>query len=176
MIERDDELAPDVLELLAQALPEVAPRIDLRARLLAAMAGRERFTPFLDRLMRMFDLDEPATRAEVDAIDDPQAEWEEMVDGCRFRDFDGGPAIGDAHGGLVRVAPGAVFPNHRHVGDERMLVLQGEVVDAEGHRYRAGDEITMADGTVHELRVVGERELIYAAVIVAIDFVLPDEG
>ncbi len=170
----EDDVPTDVLDLLARALPVGTPRVDLRDRLLAQLAGRERFTPFLDRLMQLFDLEESATRIQLEAIVDPQAEWDEMGNGCSFRDFDGGPAIGEAHGGLVRVAPGSVFPQHRHVGEERMLILQGQVADEHGGHFRAGDEIVMGDGTTHELRVIGDQELIYAAVIVAIDFVVPE--
>ena len=88
----------------------------------------------------------------------------------RFRDFDGGPALGDAHGGLVRLQPGEAFPHHSHVGEERILILQGEVEDDEGRRYRAGDVLVSADGSSHEMRAVGDREAIYASVVIGLVF------
>lgn len=171
MTEHDDELDPLVLDALASALePAAAPAHGLRARLFGHITGRERFSPFLDRLITLFDLPEADTRREIEAINDPDAEWEPMLDGCRFRDFDGGPALGDAHAGLIRLEPGAVFPNHRHVGEERMLLLQGRVRDTEGNEYRAGDWIVSADGSAHEMLAIGDEEVIYAAVVTALEF------
>ncbi|MBC8071976.1 MAG: cupin domain-containing protein [Deltaproteobacteria bacterium] len=171
MIERDDELDPRVLDALANALePTAVPAPGLRARLFGTITGRERFLPFLDRLIALFDLPEEETRREVDAILDPDAEWEPMLDGCSFRDFEGGPALGDAHAGLIRLQPGAVFPSHRHVGEERILLLQGRVRDSEGNEYRAGDTIVSADGSAHDMLAIGDEEVIYAAVVVALEF------
>ena len=171
MIERDDELDLSVLDALANALePSVPPTSGLRARLFGAINGRERFSPFLDRLITLFDLPEDETRREIDAILDPDAEWEPMIDGCSFRDFEGGPALGEAHAGLIRLQPGAVFPNHRHVGEERMLLLQGRVRDTDGNEYRAGDTIVSADGSEHEMLAIGDEGVIYAAVVVALEF------
>lgn len=172
--ENDGELDAELLGLLGLALEPVAAPADLRRRLLARVGGPDRFLPFLDRLVTLFDLPEADTRRELDAILDPTAEWEEMVPGCTFRDFDGGPAIGDAHAGLIRLQPSTVFPNHRHVGEERVLMLKGRVVDEDGREYRAGDTICMDDGSAHELRAVGDEEAIYAAVVVALEFMGDD--
>lgn len=167
----DDLLDPLVLEALANALPSVPPpQPSLRASLFARIGGRDRFLPFLDRLMTLFDLPESETQREIDTIVSPGDAWEDLVPGCSFRDFDGGPGLGEAHAGLVRLRPGGVFPAHRHVGEERMLVLQGRVRDEHGNEYRAGDLFVMADGTSHELTVVGDQEAIYAAVVIAMDF------
>lgn len=172
----DADFDPAVLDFLSLGLPAIPPPSALRGRLMARVGGRDRFLPFLDRLVTLFDLPEDDTRREVDAILDPQAEWESLVPGCTFRDFDGGPALGEAHAGLIRVQPGSVFPSHRHVGEERTLVLQGRVADEHGNEYRAGDMIVMADGTEHELRAVGDHEVIYASVVVALDFPVEDDA
>ncbi len=170
MTGHDDEFDPAVLEVLSRALPAAGPPMGLRERLLQRITGRDRFLPFLDRLVALFDLPESETQREINAVLDPGADWEFMVPGCSFRDFDGGPAIGEAHAGLVRLQPGSSFPNHRHVGEERVLMLAGRVVDEQGTEYRAGDFIVMADGTQHELRAIGDQEAVYAAVVVAIEF------
>jgi anti-sigma factor ChrR (cupin superfamily) len=123
--------------------------------------------PFLERTMALLDLSEAETQHHLHSIDDDAA-WEDMLPGVRFRDFDGGPALGEAHAGLVRLAPGQAFPHHGHVGEERVLVLQGELVDDQGRRYRAGDLVISSDGSAHEVRATGPREAIYAAVVTAI--------
>lgn len=168
MSDRDD-FDPEVLDLLARAVVPTSPPPALRSRLFARISGPDRFLPMLDRFATMCDLPPDEAQEHLHKIDRPDA-WEDMVEGVRFFDFEGGPAIGEAHGGLVRVAPGAAFPMHTHVGEERILVLQGRAVDEHGRTYRAGDFVTSADGTSHEVRTVGDQEVIYAAVVVALEF------
>jgi anti-sigma factor ChrR (cupin superfamily) len=170
----DDELDPTVLDALALGLPAAAAPADLRAKLLGLAGGKLRFEPFLDRMMALFDLPEPDARGHLDSVDRPD-DWDDMLPGIRFRDFEGGEAVGDAHGGLVRLAPGEAFPAHTHVGPERMLLLQGRLRDDEGREYRAGDLVVSDDGTTHALHNVGDDEAIYAALVVAIQFVADDD-
>lgn len=165
----DDPVDEHVLDFLAGGLRTLATPTSLRERLLGLASGRHRFLPFLDRSMALFDLPEAETEEHLYSVDDDAA-WEDMLPGVRFRDFDGGPALGDAHAGLVRLAPGQTFPHHGHVGEERVLVLQGELVDDQGRYHRAGDLVVSADGTAHEVRAVGDQEAIYAAVVTAIVF------
>ncbi len=165
----EETIDEGVLGFLAGGLHPLATPGSLRERLLGAAGGLHRFLPFLDRMMALFDLPEPEAEGHLHSIDKPEA-WEDMLPGVRYRDFDGGPALGEAHGGLVRLQSGEVFPHHSHVGEERVLILQGELVDDQGQRYRAGDLVVSADGTSHELRAVSEGETIYAAVVTAIVF------
>lgn len=163
-----------VLEFLAGGLRPLTVPTSLRDRLLGHAGGRNRFVPFLERMMSICDLPEADAEGHLHSVDDDGA-WDDMLPGVRFRDFEVGPALGDAHGGLVRLQPGETFPRHTHVGEEVMLMLQGEVVDDEGRAYRAGDRLVCADGTSHELRAVGEQEVIYAAVVTAIVFTGSDD-
>lgn len=172
MSDRDD-FDPDVLELLARAVAPTTPPPALRARLFGRIAGRDRFLPMLDRFADLCDLPAAEAQDHLHKIDQDDA-WEELVDGVRFFDFDGGPGIGEAHGGLVRVAPGASFPMHTHVGEERILVLAGAAEDDQGRVFRAGDVVVSADGTSHVVRTLGDKEVIYAAVVIALDFPLAD--
>jgi len=174
MSDRDD-FDPEVLDLLARAVVPKTPPPTLRSKLFARIAGPDRFLPMLDRFAALCDLPTDEAQEHLHKIDQPDA-WEDMVEGVRFFDFEGGPGIGEAHGGLVRVAPGASFPMHTHVGEERILVLQGRAEDDQGRTFRAGDFVTSADGTAHEVRTVGDQEVIYAAVVIALEFPeLPDE-
>lgn len=163
----DDGVDEHVLAWLVGGLRPLPVPGRMRERLLGVAGGRERLLPFLDRMMALFDLPEAQAQAHLHSVDDDEA-WEDMLPGVRFRDFDGGPALGDAHGGLVRLQPGEAFPHHSHVGEERMLVLQGELCDDEGQHLRPGDLVVSVDGSAHGLRAVGDREAVYAAVVVAI--------
>ena len=65
----DDELSPEVLEALALGLTPLAPPTGLRKRLFDQVGGRDRFLPFLDRMMSLFDLPEGDTRERLADID-----------------------------------------------------------------------------------------------------------
>jgi anti-sigma factor ChrR (cupin superfamily) len=61
---------------------------------------------------------------------------------------------GDARTVLVRYAPGAVVPRHRHVGDEQIFVIEGSVTDDTG-TCAAGDYARRPPGCVHTVRSPG---------------------
>jgi len=52
---------------------------------------------------------------------------------------------------LVRYAPGAVIPRHRHLGDEQIFVIEGSVSDETG-TCKAGDYARRPPGCVHTVR------------------------
>lgn len=166
----DDDLPGEGLDTLALALPPSRPPDpSLRSKLLGRISGRDRFLPFVDRLAKLLDLSEGEAEHHLQAIDRDD-DWQDLLPGVRFRDFEGGPAIGEAHGGMVRMTTGATFPRHAHIGDERVILLQGKLQDEHGRVYRAGDMIVSRDGSSHELRAVGDGETIYAVVVVGLDF------
>ena len=74
------------------------------------------------------------------------------------------PAVADAVVGFVKLAPGAVFPEHTHQGDEAALVLQGSCIESGGRVARRGDLVTMAQGSTHELTALPGPDFIYVAV------------
>lgn len=52
---------------------------------------------------------------------------------------------------LLRYAPGACVPRHRHTGLETILVLEGSQAD-EVDCYRAGTLVVNPEGTEHSVR------------------------
>ena len=58
---------------------------------------------------------------------------------------------GDRRAVLVRYDPGAVVPRHRHLGDEQIFVLEGEVADDTGVCTR-GNYARRPPGCVHTVR------------------------
>ncbi|MEO9781740.1 MAG: cupin domain-containing protein [Sedimentitalea sp.] len=50
---------------------------------------------------------------------------------------------------LMLLAPGASSKPHQHVGTEEFYVLDGELVDFDGHVYAAGDFASLPAGSQH---------------------------
>ena len=50
---------------------------------------------------------------------------------------------------ILKMAPGAASLPHEHTSDEIFYVLEGELVDFDGVRYRPGDMVLLRAGTVH---------------------------
>ena len=61
---------------------------------------------------------------------------------------------GDHKAILMRYAPGATIPRHRHLGDEQIYVLEGEVADDTGV-CTAGNYARRPPGCVHTVRSAG---------------------
>jgi anti-sigma factor ChrR (cupin superfamily) len=61
---------------------------------------------------------------------------------------------GDHKALLVRYAPGAAIPRHRHLGDEQVFVLEGSVSDETG-TCTAGNYVRRPPGCVHSVRSDG---------------------
>jgi hypothetical protein len=55
---------------------------------------------------------------------------------------------------FVRAVAGVQFPNHRHAGNEEIIVLEGDLVIDE-KTYGSGDYIPSISGTVHQPETVG---------------------
>jgi mannose-6-phosphate isomerase-like protein (cupin superfamily) len=62
---------------------------------------------------------------------------------------------------ILKMAPGAASPPHRHTSDEIFYVLEGELVDFDGARYGAGDMVLLRAGTIHKSRSPAGCTLIF---------------
>lgn len=145
----------DSLELVAQlgttSAPPRAPE-GMRARLLEAAHRPGRLGHFAERVADLLDLDLAAARALLDRIDQPES-WEHEGPGIDFCWVEGGPRVQGALRGFVRVEAGHAFPEHEHLGPERVLILQGAYDDPEtGQRLRPGDVVERPAGTRHGLQ------------------------
>jgi anti-sigma factor ChrR (cupin superfamily) len=50
---------------------------------------------------------------------------------------------------FLRCAAGVVFPNHKHGGNEEIVILEGDLI-IDGKIYASGERICCALGTVHQ--------------------------
>lgn len=150
---------------IALGLPPVPPSESARSRLLAAVEA-DRFGPFVARLAELFDLARDRMRAVLQQIDQA-ASWEAgPVPGLELIHFQGGPSVAGADTGFVRLPAGFTFPYHRHKGNERVFVLEGEFTDLVTNEvHRPGELVFRGAGSEHAFVVGKDRDLIFAVVL-----------
>ncbi|MCB9732719.1 MAG: cupin domain-containing protein [Deltaproteobacteria bacterium] len=157
-----DPGAADVLAALAAALPPATPSRATRDRLFETL-GPGPLTRFAGAVARLADLAESRARellAELAA-----AVWEPGPAGTELLWVEGGPATAGCIRGFVRLPAGATFPEHTHLGEERLLVLEGAVTDGGGGALRPGEVATAAPGSTHPTIAVGGEPALYFVVI-----------
>lgn len=76
-----------------------------------------------------------------------QIAWKVLRPGVEFHALYGEPGQGPA-AALLRYAPGATVPDHRHSDYEHILVLHGAQQDASGH-HAAGTLLVNPPGSRH---------------------------
>ncbi len=64
----------------------------------------------------------------------------------------------------MRFAPGASFPLHKHLGEERTLIVEGSMRLSDGTVLRAGDVNFQPAGSEHSYQVLDEG-VIYALLL-----------
>jgi quercetin dioxygenase-like cupin family protein len=151
---------------LSEALPAVAPPVSLRERILDGAHSEGRLARFAGAVAELLDVGLDKARALLDRIDDPAA-WSHELPGISFLWVEGGPRVAVALRGFVRVDAGQEFPEHEHLGDEIVLVLQGGFEDvARGRVFRPGDIDRMPTGTSHGFRALPDGpDLLKLAVV-----------
>lgn len=174
-VSADPLLAAELDELLAASgdvallATAVAPAPGVRDRLLDSVSG-ERFARFARRFAELFDVAVDRARELLGMIDQPAA-WEHGPSPHSWlAHFSGGPRLATADCGLIRLERGERFAWHRHHGDERCLILQGEAEDSISGTMRAGDEDHLTGGTEHDFVAVGDQDLIVAVWVNGVDF------
>ncbi len=164
----EQRVLAELFAVLASAAGRAEPRPRVRERLLEAVSrSPERWAPFGGRLSKLFDLSLEKVTEVLASLDDPSA-WESgPIPGVSLLHFEGGPGVASADNGFVKLAPGTHFPEHRHVGTERILLVQGAYVATDGRTYRAGDEHPMEAGTTHSYVVTDDGPCIFAVTLSA---------
>jgi hypothetical protein len=150
------------LERLPGLLSPLAPGEDALGRLMQATAELPlRYAPFYDRLGSLWDLPEEKVVAALSRARD-QREWRRApLPGLKVLRLEGGPKALGATLYMAHFAAGLSFPEHRHRGQESVLLLEGSYTDRGGRRYRSGDIHEMSEGSEHGF-VVGDEPCIAA--------------
>ena len=150
-------------DALGAAIEPVAPPPEIKQRLLASIGGG-RFEQFSARLARLFDVTVDRARELLGLIERPASWVPQIIPGISLVHFDGGPGTAAADCGFIRLAPGAVFPPHTHLGEEIVTILSGRVHDVTNDRMLGpGDDYVQSEGTQHYKICVGDEDCIYAS-------------
>lgn len=164
-----DEMAAieQVLDQLVEVHVPLRPSAELRQRLLASLDPGTPFEGFVERLSALFDLEEERIRELLDTIRNvPQKPWVRSgIPGTSMLHFEGGSRLKGADCGLVHVAPGQVFPAHRHLGEEWALVLQGHSEFDNGRLVAPGDLVYSPPDSEHTFRILDKHPCIFAVVL-----------
>lgn len=155
----------DDFHMLAfDAAPLPAPPGGLE-RLLEATKGVSRFDDFVQTVADL--IGDVAARAKtlLDSLDDPASWVPGPAPGTALVHFEGGPRLEAALVGFVSVEPGTLFPEHTHLGEEIVMVLQGAFRDSDGTVVGPGDVRRMSDGTRHDFVALEGPTLIYLVVL-----------
>lgn len=157
----------NILETIALSEKPIAPSMDLKQTLMASLNAKTPLQGFVDRFMKRFDLQ----RSDVEGlfnklVNSPETLFESSpLPKTTLFYFDGGPKVAHATCGLVKIKAGSVFPAHRHLGKEWMLILQGTAINNEGIQHLPGDTIFSDKGSRHALRIGKQEDFIFAVVL-----------
>lgn len=160
--QRELRMIEDALGELAMVLEPVQPSPEVRERVLASIAGTSRFEDFAAAVARLFDVTLARARELLALIDEPSS-WVPGPASSQLIHFEAGAACAGADCGFVRVDAGERFPRHRHVGEERVLILYGTAHTSDGETYVRGQEYVSQPDTAHAFHVpAGGPALVFA--------------
>lgn len=170
ILARDAAMLQEALARRAHTLQPIAPTSATRERLLATLAGVDRFRPFFERVCEMVDLPQGEVRRILARIDDAAA-WEPgPVPELHLSHFQPGPRLTSFDAGLVRLGAGQSMPRHRHRGPEVALVLEGVLWEA-GIGHFPGDVLERAAGSIHGFTAGSERDLVFVVTHCGVEIV-----
>jgi quercetin dioxygenase-like cupin family protein len=161
---RELALVDEIYGSLPLALPTPPAPRDLRARVLAEVARQSRFEALAGRVAGMLDVPRDRARELLEWVDDA-ARWVAGPSPSLIMHLKGGPRAAHANCGFVKLAAGASFPLHRHLGDEHVLVLQGGFEDSDGATLHRGDEAFKPAGSEHRFTALPGVDLVYLVVL-----------
>jgi hypothetical protein len=115
-----------------------------------------RLARYAQPIAALLDIDVTAAEALIARIDDPSA-WIDFLPGISLLPAPAGPHTVGALRGFVRVRAGVEFPEHEHLGDEAVMIMQGYYSDSiTGAVFGPGDTPRMPVETRHSFRVFAD--------------------
>jgi putative transcriptional regulator len=132
-----------------------------------------RYAPFFARLAQLWEARQEQVVSELARAKNPRSWHRSLLPGLRTFDLRLGPRGDRDRALLLRFAPGARFPKHRHHGGESVLVLEGSYADGDGREVGPGQLQTMPEGSEHELVILGRSPCVAAVSERGLEFTGP---
>src|SRR4029077_3392146 len=92
----------------------------------------------------------------LEKASNPASWFPAAIPGLHLFDLIPGARFAGADAGLIRFEPNTRFPKHSHMGEERVLMLEGGIRFDDGTEQRAGEELVMPAGSEHAFTVLPE--------------------
>jgi len=144
----DDD--PRAWSLLADTLEPVEPPSELRARLLAGLQGRERFTPFAAEVSRAFGVEHGLVLDSLRAFGEGKGVLPGLFAGSVMLPV---PMLPRPRLLLASMPAAMLVPEHTHSARELTYVLSGLLYENEARSYGPGTLLEIGSGASHRLRV-----------------------
>jgi putative transcriptional regulator len=148
------------MSLLAEELLPAPPAADVRARLLDAIRGPERFTPHAPDVARLFGLALADAREALLLVQQSSA-WQPGFHPNSQHLFT--DALTQRSALIARLPAGMRIPRHVHQARELTSILDGELLEDGKLLHVSGAIMDMASGSAHELVVRGQLCLVVFA-------------
>jgi len=124
-----------------------------------------RHSRFAAQVAHLLDVHEDAAQEMLHALDATSSWQAGFLPGMELFHVEGGASVADAITGFVRLPAGAHFPDHRHLGDESVLILQGYCCEAD-ETVGPGALLERPAGSAHSFDVLeGGTSLLYLAIV-----------
>jgi quercetin dioxygenase-like cupin family protein len=168
---RDCRPCSKALGLLSDALSDavapqqITPPSNLRSRLLADISQIAPYSIYHDEMAKILRGSKEALEKELKTMPHPRTWVDGPIPQCRLFPCVADAAPRDAIRTLVLMESGSHFPEHEHLGDETILILQGSLLHQDGKVSRPGEVLHKAKGTSHAFDVPEGLDLIYLAVV-----------
>lgn len=149
----------------AVGVEQITPPSTLRSRLLDDISSIAPYSLYHDEMARILRGSKDALQRELKAMPHPKTWIDGPIPRCRLYPCIAAGAPRDAIRTLVLMESGSHFPEHEHLGDETVLILQGSLLHQDGKVSRPGEVLQMPKGTSHGFDVPEGLDLIYLAVV-----------
>lgn len=150
------------MTLMAAADPVGLSGLD---RLLSDATPLSRFERFAQDIAAIADVAVDRAKSWLASIDDAASWAETAMHGLELFHIDGGPAVDGAIVGFVKLQAGVAFPEHTHLGKERIFVIQGRMRDEDGQIHGPGALVERDTASTHEISAEPGIPLIYLNVV-----------
>ncbi|MFT6395367.1 MAG: anti-sigma factor ChrR (cupin superfamily) [Bradymonadia bacterium] len=144
----------DTLSLALLVTSDITPLAlepSRRASFLAAIDQSNRFAPSADTVAGLLDISNEDALVWLSGLDDPANWGPGVLPGTSMWSV---PTDREGVGIVwLKMPPGMEFPEHKHLGDEEVLVLQGRYIDHLGVMHPPGTVLREPPETEHSFHI-----------------------